>query len=252
MFGFKGHVPTGWEGILPRESEVFLLTSLTSPAEIFVLGRENADLATLKNRWAKGLELDNDIRLKAKDPEMKDGLILSEVIAVGSFIDKSSRAYAVARCSDAGRCITCLAVMPAQQFEEIKSVANAFLTSATFEQPSVVSLYSDFVWKEFLTNQMLTTYEYLENGSKESTVHLCSDGRFTAKISKKGILKNQNPQYKGTLNGTWSVEGIGEQGKLHLAFDKGLPELNVTLIIRDEKVYANEERYFVAASDRCK
>lgn len=252
MFGFRAIVPAGWSGLLPRESEVFLLNSLTSPAEIFVLARQSADTETLKKEWIEGFEMDSQIRLKAKAATISSGVLSSEVIAVGNFINKSMRAYAVAKCSQSGPCITSLAVMPAAQYEEVKKVVDNFMMAATFEPPSSNSLYSDFVWKDFLTNQMVTTYAFLENGSKETTVNLCADGRFQAKVTKKGILKNQNPAYKGKLSGTWTAEGVGEKGMLHLVFDKGLPPLDIELTIKDEQIFGGGERYFVALSEQCK
>ena len=47
-FGFRATVPSGYIGSLPRESEVFLLTSQTSPTEIFVLARQGTDLISMK------------------------------------------------------------------------------------------------------------------------------------------------------------------------------------------------------------
>lgn len=249
--GFRATVPVGWSGVLPRESEVFLLTT-NSPAEIFILGRESATLEALKQIWQEGIEMDNQIKLKASGAQISNGVLSAEVVAVGNFINKSMRAYAAAKCSDSGPCVTCLAVMPSAQFSEVKKIVDGFMTTATFEAPSLASPYADFNWKEFLTGKMVTTYAFLENGSKETTVHLCSDGTFSAKATKKGVLKNQNPVYKGKLSGTWTVEGVGERGKLTLTFDKGLPLLEVDLLIKDEQILGGQERYFVANSDQCK
>lgn len=250
--GFRATVPTGWTGSLPRESEVFLLTSYTSPAEIFVIGREAGTLAQLKQVWEEGLEMNDQIKLKASGATIINGTLASEVVAVGNFINKSMRAYAVARCSENGPCITSLAVMPTAQFDEVKKTTDAFMAAATFEAPSLASPYADFNWKEFLSGKMVTTYAFLENGSKETSIHLCADGRFTAKVTKKGILKNQHPDYKGKMSGTWTVEGIGERGRIRLVFEKGLPELTAELTIKEEQIFADGERYFVANSDQCK
>ena len=251
-FGFRASVPTGWSGVLPRQSEVFLLTSYTSPAEVFVLARETASIDQLKKEWDLGFEMNNQIRLKAKGSMVNNKTLSSEVIAVGEYINKSMRAYAVARCSDNGPCVTALAVMPSPQFDEVRKLVDAFMAAATFEAPSFASPYADFAWKEFLTNKQVMSYAFLQDGSKETTVQLCADGTFTAKVTKKGILKNQNPQYKGKLTGKWNVEGVGERAKLTLTFDKGLPPLNVELTIKDEQVFTGGERYFVANSDSCR
>lgn len=250
--GFKATVPSGWTGVLPRQSEVFLLTSTTSGAEIFVLGREKGPLDLLKQVWDEGVDMNGQIGLKAKGSSLTNGTLSAEVIATGQYINKGFRAYAVARCGDSGPCVTALGVMPAEEYEAVRKVVESFMSSSLFEVPSLASPYADFNWKEFLTNKMVTTYAFLEDGSKETSVHLCASGKFTAKVKKKGILQHQNPEYKGKLSGTWSVEGIGEKCKLRLVFDKGLPDLTTELTIKDEQIYSGLERYFVANSDACK
>src|SRR5882672_7071752 len=61
-FGFTAVVPTGWEGILPRDTEVFLLSTTTATyGEIFVFGRDHGDLVSMKAEWMKGVELSQGI-----------------------------------------------------------------------------------------------------------------------------------------------------------------------------------------------
>lgn len=249
--GFKASVPEGWTGVLPRQSEVFLLSSPTG-AQVFVMGREQGPIALLKEVWDEGVDLNGQIALKAKASTLVDGILSAEVEAKGQFINKGFRGYAVARCGSDGPCVSALAVMPAQQYEAVKKLVDTFMANAKFEVPSLASPYADFNWKEFLTNKVVMTYAFIEDGSKETTVHLCSDGKFTANVKKKGILQHQNAAYKGKLTGTWSVDGVGEKGTLHLIFDKGLPELTTELMIKEEQIYAGLERYFVADSDKCK
>lgn len=88
-FGFGATVPTGWEGLLPRESEVFLLTTTTSTyGEIFVFGREQGDLNTLQSTWTKGVALSETIKLKANNASQQDGMLTADVVATGEFINK--------------------------------------------------------------------------------------------------------------------------------------------------------------------
>lgn len=250
--GFRASVPEGWSGVLPRESEVFLLSSHSSPAEIFVLGREGATVEQLKKEWEAGFDMDDNYRIQAKGAAIANGVLTAEVVATGDYINKGMRGYAIARCSDHGRCVTALATMLATEYETIRKVANGFMEDASFEAPSQASPYADFSWQEFLSGKMVTTYAYLENGSKETTIHLCADGRFNARITKKGILQQQNPQYRGKLSGTWKAEGVGEKGTITLSFEKGLPPITVELSIREEQIFAGSERYFAAVSDPCK
>jgi len=252
-FGFSAIVPTGWSGLLPRETEVFLLSSSYSPAEVYVFGREEGNLPDMKASWEKGVKLDDKISIKAKSAVIKDGILSTEAFLTGGQTDKSKRGYAVARCSEFGPCITFLAVIPASQYDKLIRDVDAFAGGSFFTKPSDASPYANLDWKKFLGGKTLIALALLEKGSKESRVELCKDGTFSANISKKGIMKNQNPSYRGKLSGTWTTDGIGETTKLILEFKKmSLPPLEVDLRIKDEKIYANGERYFAGESDKCK
>lgn len=254
--GFKATVPSSWQGSMPRESEVFLLQTVTTNVfgEIFVFGREAIALQDLKQKWMEGTDLSESIRIKAKDPQIKGDMLVAEVVGEGEAINKANRGYAVARCNPSGPCVVALATMPRQFYETIRVTAEKFLQEGKFETPSQASPYAGFDWQEFLSQKMLLTYAYLEEGSKESEVHFCPDGTFQAQVRKKGLFQNQNPMYKGKLTGTWSTKGVGETTELTLEFavKTKLPPLAITLTIRDEQVFANNERYFVARSTECK
>src|SRR5687767_581778 len=62
-FGFIAKVPEGWEGMLPRENEVFLLTTTTTTyGEIYVFGRLEGDLSVMAEAWSKGFNLSETIK----------------------------------------------------------------------------------------------------------------------------------------------------------------------------------------------
>jgi hypothetical protein len=253
-FGFIAKVPQGWEGILPRESEVFLLTTTTSTyGEIFVFGNEHGDLNTLKANWEKGVALSESIKMKSVNPTITDGMLTSEIIAEGDQVNKGNKGFAAARCSPSGPCIITLMVAPIQFYEPVKNTVTEFMMTSSFEPPSNASPYEDFDWQEFLSNKVVATYASAQGGSKETMIHLCQDGSFTANIKKKGFFKEQNPDYKGNLTGQWSAKGDGEKATLQFIFtNKSISPIEVSLTIKDEKVMSNGERYFVGNSDKCK
>jgi hypothetical protein len=253
-YGFMAKVPAGWEGMLPRESEVFLLMTTTSTyGEIFVFGRDQGDLNTMREGWIKGYDLSETILLKALNPTITDGILSGEVVAAGDNINKGKKGFVVSKCNPSGPCITVLAVAPTQFFESVKGTVLEFMKGSTFEPPSRQSPYAEFDWKEFLSNKVVMTYTTMQGGTKENQIHLCADGTFTANIKKSGFFKEENPAYKGKLSGTWSVSGIGEETTIQFSFKKNsLSRLETKLTIKDEKVFSNGERYFVGQSDKCK
>ena len=144
-------------------------------------------------------------------------------------------------------------VAPAQFYEDVKKMMTEFMAAATFGISPTASPHTDFDWKEFLSGKVLTTFVSLRSGSKESMVHLCENGSFIADIRKRGFLKNQNPDYKGRLTGSWKVTGKGEETTIRFSFDKkNLPPFEASLQIEDEKIFSNGERYFIGKSDKCR
>jgi hypothetical protein len=252
--GFTAKVPEGWQGLLPEGTEVFSLSSMTTVfGEMYVFGREQGDLNSMKATWAKGFDLTETIRLKAIDPIIKNDILSSEVIGEGDAVNKGNRAFAIARCNPSGPCVTVFTLIPLQFYEAVKNVAVKFMETSSFEPPSNAPMHADLDWKEFLSNKSFLAFVDVEGGSKENRVELCADGTFTSSIKKKGWLKKENPQYNGKNSGQWTTEGVGEQTRLHLTFKKkDVPPLKVMLTIKDEKIYANGERYFIAQSTKCK
>jgi len=253
-FGFTAKVPEGWEGMLPRETEVFLLMTTTSTyGEVFMFGREKGDLNSMRDAWVKGFELSETMRLKASSAVIEEELLKAEVKIEGEYINKAFKGFAVARCSPSGPCITTLMVAPEQYYEAVKATVVQVMRGSSFEPPSDASPYTNFNWNEFLSNKVLVAYGFEQGGSKENEIHLCADGTFSANLKKSGFMKNQNPEYRGRTSGNWTVSGTGPATTIQFTFSKkDLPILEAPLLIEDEKVLSNGERYFVGQSDKCK
>jgi hypothetical protein len=184
-FGFTAKVPVGWEGQLPRDSEVFLLkTTTTTYGEIYVFGRDQGDLNAMKEAWKKGFDLSENIKLVAANPTLENGVLSSEVTGAGEYINKGVRGFAISRCNPSGPCITTLIIAPLQFYDSVTNTAIRFMKNSSFDAPSTASPYADFDWTEFLSNKVLATYAAVQGGSKESMIHLCADGTFTASIKK--------------------------------------------------------------------
>jgi hypothetical protein len=255
-YGVKSVIPDGWAGTLPRDTEVFLLSPTTGVGgEIYLFVSTENNLQSIEENWNRGVSLSESIVIKAKEPEIIGDALRSEVQVEGENTNKGNKGYAVAKCNPNGSCIVCLGISPYQFYPNTKTGVDNFMDAISFTAPSTESIYVDFDWKEFLADKMLISFMMIESGgqsgSKENTINLCGDGTFKADINKKGILKEYNSQYKGRQSGTWTAEGIGERGFLKLNFKK-LPAAEIQMYINDEKIYANDERYFAGASDKCK
>jgi hypothetical protein len=255
-YGFTSVIPEGWEGALPLDTEIFLL--LPSPnstgAEIYTFASDQNDLSRLHDSWLKGVSLSESIRIKAKDIQVQGDMISSQIVPEGNEVNTGTTGFAVARCGAFGKCITSVGIGPRQTYDQMKSAVESFMTEASFTEPSNVSIYVDFDWKEFLSGKALISLSAMQGtsgtGTKENEFHLCSDGSFTGRIQKKGAMKQFNESYKGKQSGTWSTESIGETGIIKLEFKK-LPAVELPISIKDEKIFVNNERYFAAVSEKC-
>lgn len=253
-FGFSSQVPVGWIGTLPRESEVFLLTSVDgSSGEIFIFGRAATDLFQLAEVWKQGVDVTETLRLKAVDPKVSGSVLQSEVIAEGGYLQNQNKAFAATKCGDQGTCITILAVGTEQSYQSVSAAAMELLDKGTFIVPSIESPYENFDWKEFLSNKLMITYDQVVGGARQTQINLCENGTFFAKVKKRGIMRNVNPEYKNRMSGTWTVMGDGPEAILNLTFNKkGLSPLSVPLTLKEEALFVGEERYYASEATGCK
>jgi hypothetical protein len=255
-YGFTSIIPNDWEGTLPLDTEIFLLMPApnSTGAEIYTFASEQNEQSVLRERWAQGISLSESIRIRATDITIQGDMISSEVVPEGDMVNMNTKGYAVARCGPFRNCITCLAIGPAQVYDQMKSAVESFMRNASFSEPSDVSIYVDFDWKEFLSEKTLISFAATQGdageGTKENIFHLCSDGSFTGRIKKKGAMKQFNASYKGNQSGTWSTASIGETGLIKLNFKK-LPPVELAISIKEEKIFVNNERYFAAESTNC-
>jgi hypothetical protein len=257
-YGVNTVIPEGWEGTLPRETEIFLLMPNTTDygGEVFTFVSDKKDIASLKENWLKGTNLSETIVIKANNEVGMDGdMIFAEVVPVGQAVNKGYKGFVAAKCSSYGPCISSLGIAPVQFYDKIKTAVTSFMGNMTFTEPSNVSIYADFNWKEFLSGKMLIALLGIESGSqsgtKENEFHLCKDGTFRSFIKKRGAMKQFNPEYSGHQSGTWSTESVGDNGILKLDFKK-LGAVEVPMTIKDDQIFINDERYFAADSDKCK
>mgnify|MGYP000471745546 CR=1 FL=1 len=253
-FGFTTQVPQNWVGTLPRETEVFLLNLSTGQfGEIFVVGRPAVDLNEVAEEWKAGVDLTETLRLQADNPQIQDNALFSEVKAVGNYIPTKKRAFAMVRCGDTGTCITVLAVSSDENYDLVSQAAKDFLANGKFQEPREIDPFEDFDWQEFLSNKMLIVYNDFKGGERKTRVNLCADGSFNAKVKKKGFMKDFNPEYKGNMSGSWTVESNNSEATMNITFSKGdLRPLTVQLKFVDEQLYVNDERFYASQSENCK
>ncbi|MCA6075520.1 hypothetical protein [Fulvivirga sedimenti] len=252
-YGFTATIPQEWSGFLPQGTEVFALAKNDGTSgEVVLLARENSNLETLEAAWEQGGNLTDGIRIKAADVQKEGDMIFSEVTAEGENINKSYRGFIIGKCGGFGPCVSLFMITPSQFFEGIRDEMLSLMRSGQFSEPGEANIYSDFDWQRFLANKTLVAFELMEFSKKQNTIDLCVNGTFRSQVKQSGWFKQNGSDYKGKNGGTWSVRGKGPQTILRLEFnDKKLLPLEIVLRIEEEKIYANDERYYAGYSLRC-
>lgn len=249
--GAKSVVPPGWSGVLPRDSEIFLLLPEDGAnGEIYVAGDDRLSEEDLKESLRKGLPLGNGNTLKSEGKIFKRGASLATMLML---TEKTSDAkgYLEVRCGPYGKCLTAVLLGSPQGFERMQTALYHFMDSLTWVVPNREADYSDFNWHEFLAGKHLLNYDYVPHAKAENDIWLCPDGTFTTKLKRSGLLKDQAKQYKGTQKGTWQTTSAGATGILTLTYEKR-PPLEVKLEIKDDRIYLNGKRHFAMAATVCK
>lgn len=253
--GVQSRIPEGWAGVLPRDTEVFLLMPQDNTiGEIYVMVNEKIDLNEQAKRWKQGVALADGLVLSPEGGITQRGpdVIAATGAMAGAKANNSQlKVYAEAKCSPYGFCIAFLSTADARNFEKVKKTVQTIVDNTVFQAPSNESPYKNFDWKKFLSGKILLAMGYDENSKKIDEVDLCSDGTFRSKITRTGIFKGQAKDYTGKKQGTWDVRSNGEKATITLTFSK-LPPVDVELVAKDEEIYINGTRHFAGESQQCK
>lgn len=247
--GVTTKIPEGWAGVLPMNTEVFLLMPKNNSfGQIYVMGGEDSYDA-LKSRWATGVELDNGIFVKSiKEPEFRNGSLASNLEVEGN---KSWNGYVEAKCGDFGNCLIAFLFAPPDMVGKLSVSIQSFMDDMTFSEPKDINPYAEFDWNEFLGGKYMANYERLQGSKKESEIWLCPDGSFKSKLKRKGVFADQSQDYTGNKKGTWEVGEPGPATTLTLNFNK-LSSIDIELLIEEEKIFVNGTRFFFMQDDFCK
>ena len=251
--GLSARIPEGWDGVLPRDTEVFLLMpNVSMVGEMFIIVNEKLDLAGQRKRWEAGSELAPGLKLQLDGGiTVREGDILSaNGKVVGAQANAQNRVYLEAKCSPYGFCVVAVALADNASLERVKQGVQSLVSSTSFKKPSTDSPYKNFDWKPFLSGKVLLGIGYETGGKKEDEVDLCADGTFESRITRTGIFKDQAKKYQGKKKGTWDVKSNGEKATLTFTFEKLAP-VEIELLAKDEEIYVRGARYFVGESERC-
>ena len=127
--GLSTRIPEGWSGVLPRDTEVFLLMpENNSVGEIYVLINEKADLQVQRKLWEGGMDLAEGLRLQ-RDGEVStrgNDIIGTMAKLVGNALTTRPR-FIKANAAPRILCFLCR-TSDAVSFENVKKPYNSLST----------------------------------------------------------------------------------------------------------------------------
>lgn len=250
MVGYKGVVPNGWFGTLPQEEEVFLMIPNGNAEGYMFINANPMNQAQLRKEWNHHLSLTDELVISLKgEPIIEGNRMTGEFEVTGSRIPY--KGYAVAIDGGHGWTLTLSLLSPVDKHEDYRKNFDQLLASSEVVEPSIGSIYGDFDWAAYLNNKYMMSYISSTQYKEQDEIWLCGNGTFRTKIKSKGRLVTEKSPYKGSRKGTWTAEGIGEKGKLHLSTSKG-ENVSLEMEIKDDKIFINGGRFFALENTDCK
>jgi hypothetical protein len=252
--GMISIVPEGWAGVLPRETEMFLLMSQENPqSSIYAFGVEDTREA-LRSRWMNGpgLEVENNIKLVRSSDVFERGNAIAADLRVENSTN-NNKGYIEAKCSEYNRCLVLLLIVPEEFLELSKKGLMKFIDNAVLAEPTMKDIYENFSWADFYGGKYLATRQVnpYESAKRNNQLWMCPDGTFRSHIKVKGFA-SIDKKIKGNKSGTWEALGTGPGGKLLLHFKNLDQPLEVPTELRDDQLFINNIRYYVMQNNSCK
>jgi hypothetical protein len=251
--GLRAVIPSGWQGVLPRDTEVFLLMPVDNTiAEIYVVLNENTDAEKQAMNWQAGMPMSDGITLVLDGPISQRGPDVMTAAAkfAGAKANNQSLIYLEAKCSPQGFCLTYVLTADQHFAEGAKQSLQALVDNTTFGRPTTESMFDNFDWQTFLAGKVLLAIDYDLSSKQSNEVHLCKDGSFKSYMTRAGIFRDQGKQYQGKKRGTWKAASEGEKATVTFSFEK-LQPVEVVIEARGEQIYVNGKRSFIGDSDDC-
>jgi len=246
IYGIQAQVPEGWYGVLPQDTELFLLTSQKDgDTRILVRASENS-VANIQEGWQEGLALTDNLKVVVTDSIKRRGDIMYADVDIVGANPENYQAYVEARCGAYGKCVGFFLTSRDKNFNQFKQQLSALVDNTVLKEPGESTRYANFDWLTFLSGKYLATINQRNYKRRReiNEVHLQADGDFRSRIEQRGLVDREKGEYWGNNKGTWQVEGSGKEATLVLNFKKHDP-LRVNLVIDQDQIFLNGQRFFV-------
>lgn len=197
-------IPEAWFGVLPRDSEFFVMAPADEAGYIFA-GADEMTPAEARSTMSQDLPLGNGITLHPTDKLSEDGRRLSAGYTV-SGAQQPLAAQATTAIGERGLGIFFIAVYPAHRAAEFARALDSLVDSIRWSAP--VSPPAAPAGSQFeLAGKKLTRFYTGSGYSETQYLYLCHSGQFYHDFNGGGYGWNASGAFQSNSRGRWQVSG---------------------------------------------
>ena len=244
-YGIKMVMPENWRGLLARETIVYtILCDTLNDATVYLIPTDE-DLETRLEQWKNGITI-----ISGETFSAKENLKITQNSLKASFASPTNKSLKVVGYASHGPYSIGYSMFLTYQHErsfDYGELLDKVSTYISFQKPTPPPEVS---WEDRLLGKYLYSYERKAGSTRINQLWLCNDGTFKSVSKGRGIYKDLNKEYLGSLKGTYEIKGSGRTGSLTLYFKKADP-ITVELELFKDHMYINGKRFYYAYHNEC-
>ncbi|WP_440903891.1 hypothetical protein ACMZOO_13730 [Catenovulum sp. SX2] len=235
-------VPEQWQGILPQNSEVFVMQSTVSASQNVLLIAQQTDLNNLKQQMSESIDFGDGFVLVPKGQvTVIDNTQIKASYSVAQSDDKFALVISVV--GEAGWAISAVGIATNQDKSALEQTTRQIASSIVFESVQAAPLQHN-AWYPHLSNRKLT-YFYTSSGyTEEQYIWLCGNNTFYKSFNSGGFGGGASGALASKDGGQWRTSGNLNSGTLELYFNDGRISQYTLTHEGDTKLFLDGKRWF--------
>ncbi len=244
--GVTFQVPTGFRGMLPEGTSVFVLAPHTGSGRILMTA-DQMTLADAKREMATTLDLGGGLQLVPLFPPSVEGQRVHGGYSVaGATNGLLADVDTVVGQNGVG--VAIIAIAPPGERGTLRSAAQHLQRSLTFASPSSPPSAPESSPSASamppLSAVRLVRYHTVSGYSEQTILHLCGDGTFRRSFNASSVSGLGSGAVTNGSSGRYSTQ----EGQLLLHYHDGTQAIHA-LSVRDNKVFLDGKRWFRQTGD---
>ena len=247
-FGFSFTIPKNWQGQLPPDQAIFVLSSPSHQGNIF-LSLEQLNAEQVKRAMTEPSHWGNIQMIPARKVAVRKNWYNMDYEVKGSQIPIS--AYAQTVVGNQGYSLLILALDEPKAMSGVKKSIDELSRSINWQPPkTTIAKPSARQLTQYLSNRKLIRL-YTGSGYREKeTINLCNNKRFVRYFESGGFGGGVSMVSQDNNQGTWTTSGSQQNGQLTLQYDDASVS-QYSLEVKKDGVYLNGSRFFRDGSADC-